>query len=112
MADAYKEAEVQGTSAVGTYATLYDTSGTGVTAVVAAILVVNTTTTAQTYRIGVMDSAGTPGAANWRAYDCTVDPNDVFAHQVPICMQNGRYIRVSSSNTGVTFAAEISEMTP
>lgn len=109
MTTTYKEAEVQGTSSVTSYATLYDTSASGISALVSSIIVCNTAASTATYRIAVMGSAGTPSAANWRAYDTTVPANDSITLSLPIAMQNGRYIRVSSSANTVTFAAEIAE---
>lgn len=108
---AYKEASVQGTASISTYATLYDTSATNVTAVVGTLIVCNTGASAATYRIAVMDSAGTPAAADWRFYDCTVPAGDSAMLTVGFAMQNGRYIRVSSSADTVTFSAQINEIT-
>lgn len=112
MATAYKEASVQGTASTSTYATLYDTSAASTTAVVGTIVVCNTAASAATYRIAVMDSAGTPAATDWRVYDASVSPNDTVFLQVGLSLQNARYIRVSSSATTVTFAAEVAEFTP
>lgn len=112
MPTAYKEASVQGTASTSTYATLYDTSAANTTAVVSTILICNTAATSATYRIAVMNSAGTPSAADWRAYDVSVPANDTTALTLGLAMQNGRYIRVSSSATTVTFAAEVAEITP
>lgn len=111
MTTSYKEASVQGTASVSTYATLYDTSGTGITAVISRFLVCNRAGTNATVRIAAMNSAGTPAAADFRFYDVTVLANDTL--ELPgIAMQNARYVRVSSSADTITFAAEIAEMTP
>jgi hypothetical protein len=112
MPTSYKEAEVQGTAGVDTWATLYDTSGTNVTAVVGTILVCNTAAAAATFRIAVMGSAGTPAAINRRAWDASIPSNETLTLPWGLAMQNARYIRVSSSADTVTFAAEVSEMTP
>ncbi len=110
MATAYKYSSVQGTSAVTTYATLYDTSVSGVSAVVSTIAVANTTTTGATFRVAIMSSAGTPAATDGIvAWDATVAPNDTVFFTVGATLQNGKYIRVSSSATTVTFTAFISE---
>lgn len=111
MAASYMDVSVQGTASVTTYATLYDTTASGVSAVVSRILVCNTAGTAATFRIAVMTTAGTPAAADWRYYDVTVLGNDTL--ELPgLALQNGRYVRVSSSANTVTFAIELSELTP
>ena len=109
MATIYKNAQVQGTAAVGTYATLYNTSAS-VTAVISTIAITNTTSSAQTYRIGIMGSAGTPSAANWVVYDGTVPGNDTIFLTAGITVGNSQFIRVSSSANTVTFSAYISEI--
>lgn len=105
---AYKEAEVQGTSSTSTYATLYST-GPDKTAVISSIIICNTSSSNATYRIGIMGTAGTPSAANWRVYDSTISGNDTVSLTLGIAMQSNRFIRVSSSTNAVTFAAEIAE---
>ena len=110
MPTSYKNAQVQGTAAVGTYTTLYNTSASA-TAVVSSILVTNTATTAATYRIGIMGSAGTPSASQWIAYDPPISGNDVVALTLGIVLQPSQFIRVSSSANTVTFSAYISEIT-
>jgi len=109
MATTYKNAQVQGTSSTGTYATLYNT-GAATTAVISSIVVTNTASTAALYRIGIMTTAGTPAAANWVVYDATVQPNDTVCLTLGITLGNTQYIRVSSSANTVTFSAYISEI--
>jgi hypothetical protein len=104
----YKEASIQGTTGVTTYATLYFTD-TGKTAVVGSILVCNTSVSPATYRVAVMSTAGIPSAADWRVFDKVVPANETVILNLPLAMQTGRYIRVSSSASTVTFAAEIQE---
>lgn len=109
MPTVYKNSQVQGTSALTTYATLYNT-GASTTAVISSIVVTNTTSTAQQFRVGIMGSAGTPAAANWVVYDAYIAGNDVLALTLGITLGNTQYIRVSSSANTVTFSAYVSEI--
>lgn len=109
MATTYKNAQVQGTSSTGTYATLYNT-GASTEAVISTILICNTSGTQATYRIGLDATAGTPGASEWLVYDATVAANDTTALTLGITLGNSQYIRVSSSANTVTFSAFISEI--
>lgn len=109
MATAYKHNSVQGTAAVGTYATLYNT-GASTQAVISTILVTNTAATTATYRIAIMGSAGTPSAADWLVYDSVVAGNDTIALTLGIAMGNNEFVRVSSSANTVTFSAFVSEI--
>jgi hypothetical protein len=109
MPTVYKNAQVQGGAGVGTYATLYNT-GAGTTAVISSILVTNTANTSATYRIGIMGSAGTPGASEWLAYDVIVAANDTTALTLGLTLGNSQFVRVSSSANTVTFSAYISEI--
>jgi hypothetical protein len=109
MPTVYKNAQVQGTAAVGTYATLYNTTAS-TTAVVSTIAIVNTSATSATYRIGIMGSAGTPSAAQWLVYDSTIAGNDTIGLTLGVTLGNNQFIRVSSSANTVTFAAFISEI--
>lgn len=112
MAEAYKYSSVQGTSGVGTFATLYGTTTANSTAVVSTIAVCNTASAAATYRIGIMGTEGTPAATDGLiAWDATVPARDTVFITVGATMGNSRYIRVSSSATTVTFTAFISEIT-
>jgi hypothetical protein len=110
MPTVYKNAQVQGTSSTGTYATLYNTSASA-TAVISTLAITNTAASSATYRIGIMGSAGTPAAANWVAYDTVVPANDTVAITLGLTLSNSQFIRVSSSATTVTFSAYISEIT-
>lgn len=110
MATTYKNAQVQGTAGVGTYATLYNTSASA-TAVVSSIAITNTASATATYRIGIMGSAGTPAAANWLVYDAVVAGNDTILLTIGLTLGNSQFIRVSSSANTVTFSAYISEIT-
>ena len=110
MATTYKRSGVQGTSSVSTYATLY-TVPASTQAVISTIAVVNTSASAQTYRIGFDDTAGTPGASEWLAYGTSVPANDAVYLSIGISIQTGQFIRVSSSSDTVTFQAFVSEIT-
>jgi hypothetical protein len=110
MATAYKDAEVQGDAGVTTYVTLYNT-GAASTAVISTIGICNTSSSAATYRIAVMGSAGTPAAANWRVYDASIAGNDTVTLTLGLTLGNTRYIRCSSSANTVTFFAGVSEIT-
>lgn len=109
MATIYKNAQVQGTAGVTTYATLYNTSAS-TTAVISTLLITNTAATSATYRIAIMGSAGTPSASNWLVYDSTVAGNDTIALTLGVTLGNSQFIRVSSSANTVTFSAFVSEI--
>jgi len=100
------EAEVQGTTALSTYATLYATAA-GASAVFSTIGVCNTSASAVTVRVAVMGTAGTPAAVNWRVYDAVVAGNDVVALTIGLTMGASRFMRVSSSANTVTFFAGV-----
>lgn len=110
MPTAYKNSQVQGTSAVGTYATLYGPVPTGAASIVSTIAICNTAAAQATFRIGIMGSAGTPAAANFLSYDTTVAANDTTTITAGITLTEGQYIRVSSSATTVTFQAFYAEV--
>jgi hypothetical protein len=105
----YKNAQVQGTSSVSTYATLY-TPPSATQSVLSQIAICNTAATQATYRIAIMTSAGTPAAANWLCYDTVVPANDTAFIGGGFGIANGDYIRVSSSANTVAFTASVSEI--
>jgi hypothetical protein len=109
MATAYKPAQVQGTTDVDTYETLYETPAS-TEAIISTIVICNTAGVSATYRIGLDTSAGTPGASEWLVYDATVSANDSIALTLGVCLDAGKYIRVSSSADTVTFSAFVSEI--
>lgn len=111
MAEVYTNAQVQGTSSTGTYATLYNT-GAATTAIVSSIVVTNTASTSALYRVAIMATAGTPAIANgeWIVYDATVQANDTVALTLGVTLGNTKYIRVSSSANTVCFNAFVSEI--
>lgn len=109
MATTYKPSQVQGTSSTGTYATLYNVPSS-TESVISTIVICNTASAEATYRIGLDTSAGTPGASEWLVYDATVEGNDTVALTLGICLDAGKFIRVSSSANTVTFSAFVSEI--
>jgi hypothetical protein len=110
MAETFKVAQVQGTSSVTDYATLYSTSASA-QAVISTIAICNTASTAATFRIGIMGSAGTPGNSEWLAFGTSLAANDTIALTLGLTLGNSQFIRVSSSANTVTFSAYVSEIT-
>jgi len=110
MATTYTRVGVQGTASVSTYTTLYNTTA-GKSAVLSTIAIVNTSASAQTYRIGFDTTAGTPDATEWLAYGTSVPANDAVYLSIGVSIPENTYIRVSSSSDTVTFQAFISEIT-
>ena len=109
MATNYKYSQIQGTAAVGTYATLY-TTPSATQAVISTIVICNTTSTARTYRIGLDTTAGTPGSSEWLVYDATILGNDTVCLTLGICLDASKFIRVSSSADTLAFSAFVSEI--
>ena len=110
MATAYKYAQVQGTAAVGTFATLYTTPGS-TEAVISSIVICNQSSSAITVRIGLDATEGTPGADEFLVYDASVAGNDTVALTLGITMPASKYLRVSSSANTIAFSAFLSEIT-
>lgn len=109
MPTTYKRSGVQGTAAVGTYATLYTVPASTV-GVISTISICNTSASASTYRIGFSATAGTPGASEWLVYGASVAANDTVFLSLGVSLQTGQSIRVSSSADTVTFQAFVSEI--
>lgn len=109
MSLAYKPAQVQGTAGVTTYATLYETPA-ATEAVISTIVICNTASSDATYRIGLDDTAGTPAASEWLVHDASVGANDTVALTLGVCLDAGKFVRVSSSADTVTFSAFVSEI--
>jgi hypothetical protein len=107
---AYKTAQIQGTSGVTTYTTLYSTPA-ATEAVISTIAICNTAATSATYRIAIMGSAGTPAAENWIVYNAVVAGENTSFITVGISLSSEKFIRVSSSANTVTFSAYVSEIT-
>ena len=111
MARAYKNLSLVGSGTIGTYTTLYNTTST-TTAVISTIAIANGGTVDATYRIGIMDSAGTPllASGHFIAYDTTVAGNDTAFITVGMALSNTKYIRVSSSSANINFNIFVSEI--
>ena len=105
----YKTAQVQGTAAVTTYATLYSTPA-ATEAVISTIAICNTAASPATYRIGLDTTEGTPSASEWVVYGATVAANDTVFLTVGMTLAAGQFVRVSSSADTVTFSAFVSEI--
>lgn len=110
MPTAYKYSQVQGTASTGTYATLYSTPS-ATEAVISSIVITNQASSSVTVRIGIMATAGTPGASQWLVYDAVVAGNDTIALTLGITMPASQFIRVSSSANTCNFSAFYSELT-
>ena len=110
MATAYKYAQVQGTAAVGTFATLY-TTPSSTEAVISSLVICNQSSSAITVRIGLDTAEGTPGASEFLVYDASVAGNDTVALTLGITMDASKYLRVSSSANTISFSAFLSEIT-
>ena len=108
MATTYKLAQVQGSASTGTYATLYNT-GASTTAIISNLLIANQSSSAVTVRVGIDDTAGTPGAAEWLLYDVVIVANDTLSFG-PLSLGNTQYLRVSSSANTCTFSAAVAEI--
>jgi hypothetical protein len=106
---AYKTAQIQGTSSVSTYATLYSTPA-ATEAVISTIAICNTASSSATYRIGLEEGDLTPGASKWIVYDATVAANDTVFLTVGMTLEPEKFIRISSSANTVTFSAFVSEI--
>ena len=109
MATAYKYAQVQGTAAVGTLATLY-TTPSATEAVISSLVITNQASSDVSVRIGMDTAAGTPGSSEWLVYDAVVAGNDTVALTLGVTMPAANFIRVSSSANTCNFTAFLSEI--
>ena len=108
MATTYKLAQVQGSASTGTYSTLYNT-GASTTAIISNLLIANQASASVTVRVGIDDTAGTPGAAEWILYDVVIAANDPLSFG-QLSLGNTQYLRVSSSANTCTFSAAVAEI--
>ena len=108
MPTAYSLSQVQGSASTGTYVTLYST-GASTRAIISNLLIANQATATVTVRVGVMGSAGTPGASQWLLYDVVVGANDTLSFG-PLSIGNTQFIRCSSSANTCTFSAAVAEI--
>jgi hypothetical protein len=109
MATVYKNAQLQGTASTSTYGTLYST-GSSTSAVISTIAICNTAATTGIYRIAIMDSAGTPSAANWIVHDAVISGSDTVFLTVGVTLGASQFLRVSSSASTITFSANLAEI--
>jgi len=109
MATAYKYAQVQGTAAVGTFATLYTTPA-ATSAVISSLVICNQSSSAITVRIGLDATEGTPGASEFLVYDASVAANDTLILTMGLAMAASKYLRISSSANTCSFTASVSEI--
>lgn len=109
MPTAYKDAMVQGTASIGTYATLYSTSAS-TTAIISNIIIANESASAVTVNLGVVNSASAPASGQFLLEEVVVSGAETLSFG-PYALGNTRFIRVASSASTCTFAAAIAEIT-
>jgi len=105
---AYKTAQVQGTSSISTYSTLYSTPS-DTEAVISTISICNTASTSATYRIAIEDGVFSPGPSTWIVYDSVISAKDTVFLTIGMTLQENKYIRISSSINSLAFSAFVSE---
>lgn len=113
MAQEYKYSQIQGTSSLSSYVTLYSTP-VGKESLISTILICNTSGSNATVRVGLDASdGGIPDAllGEWLLYDTVIEPNDTMTLSLGISMSALKYLRVSSSTNSVNFTAFVLEMT-
>jgi hypothetical protein len=109
MATTYKVlGQVQGTAAVGTYATAY-TVPAATSAVISTITVCNQAAADATYRLAVASSA-TPSTAEFIVYGATVKANDTVTLTLGLTLQAAENIVISSSANTTSFGVFGSEI--
>lgn len=109
MATTYKVlGQVQGTSAVGTYADLY-TVPASTSAVISTITVCNQAASDATYRVAVA-AGSTPATAEFIVYGGTVKANDTITLTLGLTLQATKKIVISSSANTTSFGAFGSEI--
>ena len=109
MPTVYKYSQVQGTASTGTYSTLY-TTPSATEAVISSLVITNQASSSVTVRIGMDDTAGTPGASEFLVYDAVVAGNDTVALTLGVTMPASKFIRISSSANTCNFSAFLSEI--
>jgi hypothetical protein len=109
MATTYKVlGQVQGTAAVGTYATLY-TVPTSTSSVISTITICNQAAADATYRVAVA-AAATPATAEFIVYGATVKANDTVTLTLGLTLQAAKLLVISSSANTTSFGAFGSEI--
>jgi len=110
MPTEYKNFKILGTAGLTIYETLCSTTSLS-TAVISTISICNRTTTNKQYRLAIVDSEGTPATSEFIAFDATVAPNDTSFITVGLVLKNLQFVRVSSTDSNVTFSAHFAEIT-
>ena len=100
MAETYKR--LGGISPSTTEASLYTVPAS--TQAVVTVNVCNKSTSARTYRLGLVATNAAAGANDWLAYDKLIDPNDVQQF-TGIGMNAANTLRGYASTADVTFVA-------
>jgi hypothetical protein len=101
---------VQSASALTTYSDVY-TVPSSTSTVISTISICNTSSANAKYRIGVASVTASPAAADWIAYDSTINGNDTTLITAGITMDTTyKFLVVSSNSTLVSFSAFGSEI--
>jgi hypothetical protein len=109
MATTYKVlGQIQGTAAVGTYATAY-TVPSATAAVVSTITICNQAATDATYRVAVAAGA-TPATAEFIVFGATVKANDTVTLTLGLTLEATKRIVISSSANTTSFGVFGSEI--
>jgi hypothetical protein len=109
MATTYKVlGQVQGTAAVGTYATLY-TVPASTSSVISTVTICNQAATDATFRLAIAASA-TPATAEFISYGTTVKANDTVTLTLGFTLEATKRIVISSSANTTSFGAFGSEI--
>ena len=109
MATTYKNSQVLGTAGLTTYATLYNTSPT-TSAILSTMVICNRSSVDKKFRIAITSSAITPENQEFIAYDTTVAGEDSTFITIGVTLGTSDYIRVSSTDSNLSFTAFIAEI--
>ncbi len=103
MAKTYKIlGNIAGLGTITSYSTLYNTPSS-TSAVISTITICNQTTSSV--------SETSPSTSEFLAFGATVAANDTVALTLGVTLQEGKYLRASSSSASVSFIAFGSELT-
>jgi len=109
VATTYKNSQVLGTAGLTTYATLYNTTST-TRAVLSTIVVCNRGSADKQFRIAVADAEDTPSNEEFIAYDTTVAGEDSTFITIGVTLGTSEYVRISSTDTNLSFTAFVAEI--
>jgi hypothetical protein len=93
--------QIQGTAAVGTYASVYQAASP---TIVSSVTICNQAASSMTYRLAVASSTS-PATSEFIVYGATVPANDTVTLSLGITLSTGKYIVASSSANTSSFAA-------